>query len=239
MQEPFNFSDTIDGSALSYTITYKRSDPSTICATTKVQATSCLNWTCEYTSTISNFSDCLTSFGIMVTVFGTNKLGNGSDSIPVLIDSKNLCNHNIYLSLRTFSETTNRFVSVTASRNSSTIVCKFINWQPRNGSNSTCTLYAYGPQNGCHGDENKHSTHNIPHMKTSSSNSRTVILDIADIDFQIMYTISITVTVLSTRLEYYIIILYSWFAYYSSRYIYLQSHVLFITLSLTQFTNYL
>ena len=65
----------------------------------------------------------------------------------------------------------------------------------------------YSPQNGYHSDENKHSTHNIPHMKTSSSNSHTVILDIADIDFQIMYTISITVTVLSTRLEYYIIIL--------------------------------
>ena len=87
-----------------------------------------------------------------------------------------------------------------------TIVCKFLNWQPRNGSNSTCTLHAYGPQNGCHSDENKHSTHNIPHMKTSSSNSHTVILDIVDIDFRIMYTISITVTVLSTRLEYYIIV---------------------------------
>ena len=90
MQEPFNFSDTIDGSALSYTITYKRSNSSTICATTKVQATSCLNQTCEHTSTISNFSDCLTSSGIMVTVFGMNKLGNGSDSIPVLIGSQNL-----------------------------------------------------------------------------------------------------------------------------------------------------
>ena len=95
MQEPFNFSDTIDGSALSYTITYKCSNSSTICATTKVQATSCLNQTCEHTSTISNFSNCLTSSGIMMTVFGTNKLGNGSDSIPVLIGSQNLCNHKI------------------------------------------------------------------------------------------------------------------------------------------------
>ena len=182
MQRPFSFSDAIDGSALSYTITYKRSDSSTICGTTKVQATSCLNQTCEHTSTISNFSDCLSSSGIMVTVFGTNKLGNGSDSIPVLIGNQYFCNHNISLSLRTFSETTNGFVNVTAFRNSSTIVCKFLNWQ--NGSNSTCTLHAYGSQNGCHSDENKHSTHNIPHMKTSSSDSHTVILDIADIDFQ-------------------------------------------------------
>ena len=74
MQEPFNFSDTIDGSALSYTITYKRSNSSTICGTTKVQATSCLNQICEYTSTISNFSDCLSSSHIMVTVFGTNNI---------------------------------------------------------------------------------------------------------------------------------------------------------------------
>ena len=118
----------------------------------------------------------------MVTVFGTNKLGNGSDSIPVLIGNQYFCNCNIYLSLGTFSETTNGFVNVTASQNSSTIVCKFLNWQ--NGSNFTCTLHAYGPQNGCHSDENKHSTHSIPHMKTSSSDSHTVILDIADIDFQ-------------------------------------------------------
>ena len=61
-------------------------------------------------------------------------------------------------------------------------MCKFLNWQ--NGSNSTCTLHAYGPQNGCHSNGNKHSTHNIPHVKTSSSDSHTVILNIADIDFQ-------------------------------------------------------
>ena len=94
-QGPFNFSGAIDGSALSYTITYKNSNSCTICGTTKVQATSCLNQTCEHTSRISNLSDCLTSSGIMVTVFGTNKLGNGSDSIPVLIGKSILCNHKI------------------------------------------------------------------------------------------------------------------------------------------------
>lgn len=178
-QTPLNFTGAIDGSALSYTITYKKSDSSTICGSTKIQATSCLNQTCEYTSAISNFLDCLPSPGIIVAISGTNRLGNGSNSQPVLIGNQKLCYHNIYLRLCTFSDTTNKFVNVTAFRNSGTISCKFLNWQ-QNGSNSTCTLRAYGTQDGCHSNENMHS---IRDMKTSSLNSHTVILDIADIDF--------------------------------------------------------
>ena len=71
-----------------------------------------------------------------------------------------------------FSETTNKFVEV--SQNSSSVVCMFKNWQ--NGSNSTCTI-EYGTYNGC--DDNTHSIH-ILYIKTSSSNSDIVEIDVTD-----------------------------------------------------------
>ena len=88
-QGPFNFSDTVDGSALFYTINYMESNSSTSCASAEVQTASCLNLMCEHTSTKSNISACLTSPDIMVAVFGTNRLGNGSTSNPVLIGNRN------------------------------------------------------------------------------------------------------------------------------------------------------
>ena len=93
-QGSFNFSDTVDGSALIYSINYMDSNSSSLCASAEVPATSCLNQTCEYIFTKSNFLACLTlSQSIMVTVFGANRLGNGSRSDPVSIGNQTLYNH--------------------------------------------------------------------------------------------------------------------------------------------------
>ena len=82
------------------------------------------------------------------------------------------------------SETTNRFVNITVSQNSSTIdiMCTFIDWQ--NGSNSTCTVNAYSVNinNGC--DDIWHSTQNKLYTKRSSSDSNTVTISIISSDFQ-------------------------------------------------------
>jgi hypothetical protein len=182
MQAPFNFSDTtIDGSALFYTINYTESISNTTCASASILAASCLNQTCEHISIKANISACLTSPSIMMTVFGTNRLGNGSTSTPVLIGNQTLSNHEygyVYLGLCTLSGTTNRFVDVIVSENSSTIVCTFLDWQ--NGSNSTCTVRAYRSSinNGC--EDVVHSTHDRLYMKTSSSDSDTVTIRITD-----------------------------------------------------------
>ena len=82
----------------------------------------------------------------------------------------------------TFSETTNRFINVTVSQNSSTFMCTFLDWQ--NGSNSTCTVNAYSLHinNGC--DDILHSTQNKLFTKTSSSDSNTVTISITRSDFQ-------------------------------------------------------
>jgi hypothetical protein len=181
MQEPFNFSDTIDGSALFYTINYTESSSNATCALANIQAASCLNQTCEYTSIKANISACLTSPSIMVTVFGTNRLGNGSTSNPVLIGNQTLSNHEyVYLGLGTLSGTTNRFVDVIISENSSTIMCTFLDWQ--NGSNSTCTVRVYRPSinNGCEDIDVVHSSHGSLYTKTSSSDSDTVTITITD-----------------------------------------------------------
>ena len=93
-QGTFNFSDTVDGSALIYSINYMDSNSSTLCASAEVPATSCLNQTCEYAFTKSKISACLTSSqSIMVTVFGANRLGNGSRLDPVSIGNQILYNH--------------------------------------------------------------------------------------------------------------------------------------------------
>ena len=94
MQEPYNFSDTftVDGSALFYTINYTEPKSSVTCTSANVQAASCSNQTCEHVSIKSTVSACLTLPGFMVTVYGTNRLGNGSTSNPVLIGNHNLSN---------------------------------------------------------------------------------------------------------------------------------------------------
>ncbi len=197
MQAPFNFSDTIDGSALFYTINYtdSESNSSVTCASANVQAASCLNQTCEHTSIKANISACLASPSIMVTVFGTNRLGNGSTSNPVLIGNQTLSNHEyVYLGLGTLLGTTNRFVDVTVFQNSSTIVCTFLDWQ--NGSNSICTVSAYSPSinNGCEDIDVMHSTHDRLYTKTSSSDSDTVTIRITDfqqVPSRIVYCFSV------------------------------------------------
>ena len=84
LQDPFLFSDGVDGSAASYTIDYSDTISGSNCGLATIPASSCSHGVCqnvfELSSSLCPFSDSIT-----VTVFGTNALGNGTTSTPVSI----------------------------------------------------------------------------------------------------------------------------------------------------------
>ena len=80
-QAPFYFSDGIDGSTTSYTITYSDSTSGRICGSATIPASSCDGGICSCRFDISS-SSCLPSADVSVTVFASNILGNGPMSEP-------------------------------------------------------------------------------------------------------------------------------------------------------------
>ena len=80
-----NISEDIDGAALSYNITYTDSTTGVQCASTDMLTASlCVNKTCEHKLDLP-FLSCSDSVEISVQVSGTNRLGNGVTSTPVLV----------------------------------------------------------------------------------------------------------------------------------------------------------
>ena len=82
LQDPFMFSDRIDGSAISYTINYADTTSGADCGSTTIPALSCSRRICQSVFDLSS-SSCPFSDSITVTVFGTNILSNGTLSPPV------------------------------------------------------------------------------------------------------------------------------------------------------------
>ena len=84
LQESFTISDGIEGSATSYTITYRDSTYNGICGSATIPASSCVGGMCSHTFEAST-SVCPPLSDVNVTVFGTTQLGDGAVSNPVTV----------------------------------------------------------------------------------------------------------------------------------------------------------
>ena len=148
MQENFNISNGVDGSAVSYSIYYTDSDSGAVCASATILASSCISGVCDHEIIVSS-SPCYSSLSIQVTVAATNRFGSGLPSVPVSIG---LC-HSACMTLPTnihsnsfISElTTNLFVHFSFDQASKTATCYFPHHQGTS-NNKSCTI-AYGPLN--------------------------------------------------------------------------------------------
>ena len=93
MQEKFNISNGVDGSAVSYNINYTDAD-SNVCAYTCItidtSESSCRDDVCKNELEVSS-SHCNSSSNINITVTGTYRLGSGLPSMPVTIGNYVSC----------------------------------------------------------------------------------------------------------------------------------------------------
>ena len=76
-------SDDIDGSPISYNITYADLNSGGTCGTFTIPATTCQDSVCLHTYQIT--SPCLPNEGIAISVLSTNILGSGPPSQPVIV----------------------------------------------------------------------------------------------------------------------------------------------------------
>ena len=84
MQEKFNISDGIDGSTLYYDISYyANSDTDSLCDNATINTSSCIDGVCEHELKASS-SPCSSSANIEIIVSGTNRLGSGLPSKPMV-----------------------------------------------------------------------------------------------------------------------------------------------------------
>ena len=91
MQEKFNISNGVDGSAVSYNINYIDTD-SYICASITIDTSesSCRDDVCKNELEVSS-SHCNSSSSITITVTGTYRLGSGLPSMPITIGNYVSC----------------------------------------------------------------------------------------------------------------------------------------------------
>ena len=148
IQESFIISDTIDGSATSYTITYADSLSGSTCSSSTISASLCESGTCRHLYQVSN-SSCPPCVDINITVFASNILGNGSTSDVITIGC-------LYIVYYTFVKciaiivffilgSTNSLVQVEFDALLSSAQCIFM--QPTRNEKS-CSI-VYGPGEDC------------------------------------------------------------------------------------------
>ena len=80
----FSLTNGVDGSAISYTITYTDTKSELICKSTTIPTSSCQEETCTHYFDVTS-SNCQSSSNITLTVFATNILGNGPSTKPLII----------------------------------------------------------------------------------------------------------------------------------------------------------
>jgi hypothetical protein len=97
MQDHFNISDGIDGSAHTYNITYTDAVSQIICVSVDIPVSSCSNGICEHELRMSSSECAASALHIVVAVAGTNVLGTGRPSVPVKVSGTgiiiNYCVH--------------------------------------------------------------------------------------------------------------------------------------------------
>ena len=139
--------ERIDGSAISYTLTYLDSITGDPCSTATIPSFSCVEGICNHTFEVS-LSSCTPCVDINITVYATNILGNGAISDPltigcltesVLLLTFTLCSQ--------FLGSMNQFVNVEFDLLSSTVHCTFE--QPALTSAKKSCSIVYGPGEQC------------------------------------------------------------------------------------------
>ena len=86
VQEQFDISDGIDGSATNYTILYFDSISGKACSLATISASACIGGQCNHKFHISSDSMCSNITSIVITVFATSILGTGPSSEPVHLE---------------------------------------------------------------------------------------------------------------------------------------------------------
>ena len=81
LQSSFAISDEIEGSALSYTLSYNNSLSGVSCGSAIVPASSCVDGLCQHSFTYEG-SACHSAFGVNVSISAANVLGSGPASYP-------------------------------------------------------------------------------------------------------------------------------------------------------------
>lgn len=82
LQSSFAISDEIDGSALSYTLSYNDSLSGDSCGSATVPASSCVDGLCQHSFTYEGSACNSASVGVNVSISAANVLGSGPASYP-------------------------------------------------------------------------------------------------------------------------------------------------------------
>ena len=88
LKSTFNITDEIDGSTLSYTLTYIDGNSGSVCGSAIIPASFCNSGICRHVFNANSSLICSTSNVYNATVLSTNLLGNGYTSSIVTIISK-------------------------------------------------------------------------------------------------------------------------------------------------------
>ena len=99
MQDSFNISDGVDGSAIFYTITYVDSISNSTCHSATVPTSNCIGGVCYSNYSFPSDSiTCAHSLNISVRVSASNILGNSSESLPkyILIGGFMIASRQVY-----------------------------------------------------------------------------------------------------------------------------------------------
>ena len=90
LQPSFPVSGGVDGSAISYTLTYDNSVSGATCESATVSASSCVNGICRHSFTYEQSGCSSPSVGVNVTVSAANILGSGPPSYPIVVQGKGI-----------------------------------------------------------------------------------------------------------------------------------------------------
>lgn len=89
IQDSFNISEGIDGSATSYTVIISSDSSNDTCGSANIPISSCVDRVCKYTFKNLSSPSCHEyndfSRKLSVTVFASNILGNGLPSVPSFV----------------------------------------------------------------------------------------------------------------------------------------------------------
>ena len=142
LQSSFNISDEVDGSALSYTLTYNNSLSGISCGSATVPASSCVNGVCQHSFTYEGSACSSASVGVNVSISAANVLGSGPSSYSMTVQGIIIATQTLKLDSYTFVflyiEQSNTFLGVSLNLSSNSIACTFHGQQT--ASKRSCSI---------------------------------------------------------------------------------------------------
>ena len=139
LQHQFTYYNGINGSTVSYTVTYINPASGVSCGSATVPVSSCVNGVCQHSFTYEE-SACNYSSVINISLSATNVLGRGpAMSYSAVVQGKkiNFIGHPFMYSIRTL-ENINIFVSVSLNVVSNHVLCTFHGQQT--ASTKSCSI---------------------------------------------------------------------------------------------------